>query len=286
MRGFKSIKIFHIENARAAWVRASPSVPPALPPALRFGRRLHPRRPHPQVTLHPVLPQGYPGAGEHRGGGKQEDGGRLSPRQALGEPAAGETHSVSVLHQKFIKAKGFFFLFYFFYETVEMTQRFLTQSPFHRKIPNQLLVATDCSHKSRSVIPGRSSAAYAAPARPREISRSDAIASVGAKTAPKTKRTGEQIQNMSLRPASRQPNPTAPMWGWTGPCSCHPKTPGASAAPKTPGAAGAAAEAAGRYSINHRQPGSDDSVLYLPVFGISVRNYLQMLFTAFGLGVN
>lgn len=122
--------------------------------------------------------------------------------------------------------------FFFFYETVEMTQRFLTQSPFHRKIPNQLLAATDCSHKSRSVIPGCSSAAYAAPARPHEISRNDAIASMGAKTALKTKRTGEPLQNMSLHPASHQPNPTVPTRGWTGPSSHHPKTSGASAAPQ------------------------------------------------------
>lgn len=179
------------------------------------------------MTPHPVLQQGCPGAGEHLGGRKAggwgkavaeaSAGGTGSRRDAFGLCASPEVHQSQRIF--------FFFFFLFFYETVEMTQRFLTQSPFHRKIPNQLLVATDCSHKSRSVIPGCSSAAYAAPARPREISRSDAIASVGAKTAPKPKRTGEQLQNTSLRPASHRPNPTAPTRGWTGPCSRHPKTP-------------------------------------------------------------
>lgn len=115
-----------------------------------------------------------------------------------------------------------------------MTQRFLTQSLFHRKIPNQLLVATDCSHKSHSVIPGCSSAAYAAPAHPHEISRSDAIASMGAKTSPNTKGTREQLKNTSLCPAPCWPNPTAPVWGWTGPCFQYPETPRASAVPKAP----------------------------------------------------
>lgn len=55
---------------------------------------------------------------------------------------------------------------------------------------------------------------------------------MGAKTALKTKRTGELLQNTSLRPASHQPDPTAPTWGWTSPSSRHPKTPGTSAAPQ------------------------------------------------------
>lgn len=175
---------------------------------------------------------------------------------------------------------------FFFNETVEMTQRFLTQSPFHRKIPNQLLVATDCSHKSRSVIPGRSSAAYAAPARPREISRSDAIASMGAQTAPKPKCTGDQIQNTSLCPASHWPNPTAPTWGWTNPSSPHPKTPGASVAPKTPGPRVLLSRLPAGTALITNSQAQMTRVFYLPVFGISVRNDLQMLFTAFGLGVN
>lgn len=100
------------------------------------------------------------------------------------------------------KPKDFtsFLLFFLLYETVEMTQRFLTQSPFHRKIPNQLLVATDRSHKSRRVIPGRSRAAYAAPAPLRAISRSDAIASPGAKPALKAKRGTEPIQSTTPKP--------------------------------------------------------------------------------------
>lgn len=245
----------------------SPSVPPELLPALGFGR-LHPRGPHPRVTPHPVLQQGCPGAGEHLGG---EESGRVGEGCRRGKCWGNRQQARRIQSLCFTrsssKPKDFFFsYFFFFYETVEMTQRFLTQSPFHRKIPNQLLVATDCSHKSRSVIPGCSSAAYAAPARPREISRSDAIASVGAKTAPKPKRTAEQIQNTSLRPASHWPNPTAPTWGWTGPCSRHPKPPRGQCCPQNPGAAGAAAEAAGRYSINHRRLGSDDSGFYLPVF--------------------
>lgn len=70
------------------------------------------------------------------------------------------------------------------------------------------------------------------------------------------------------------------------PAPATPKPPRGQRCPQNPGATGAAAEAAGRYSINHRRLGSDDSGFYLPVFGISVRNDLQMLFTAFGLGVN
>lgn len=141
-RGFKSIELLHIENARAAWVPASPSIPPAL----GLGRRWHPRRSHPWVTPHPVLLQGCPRLEE-----ECQRVGMLILRQGLGEPAAGETHSVCASPKVHQSQRIFFFniLFFFFYETVEMTQRFLTQSPFHRKIPNQLLVATDCSHKSQ-----------------------------------------------------------------------------------------------------------------------------------------
>lgn len=96
------------------------------------------------MTLHPIMLKGCPRLEE-----ECQRVGMLILREGLGEPAAGETHSVCA-SPKFIKAKGFFYiLFFFFNETVEMTQRFLTQSPFHRKIPNQLLVATDCSHKSQ-----------------------------------------------------------------------------------------------------------------------------------------
>lgn len=62
-----------------------------------------------------------------------------------------------------------------------------------------------------------------------------------------------------------------------------PQNPQGQRCPQSPGAVGAAA---GRYSINHGWPGSDNSGFYLPVFGRSVRNDLQMLFTAFGLAVN
>lgn len=91
-----------------------------------------------------------------------------------------------------------------------MTQRFLTQSPFHRKIPNQLLVATDCSHKSVLSL-----------ARPREISRSDAIACMGARPAPRRNCSREQIQNTSFTSAKpRSSN------------SCHPKMPRDGSVPK------------------------------------------------------
>lgn len=189
-----------------------------------FGRRSHSRRPHPWVTPNPVLPQGCPW--EDRGGW-----GKVVPEASAGGASSRrDTFSLCASPKVHQSQRTFFFN-----ETVEMTQRFLTQSPFHRKIPNQLLVATDCSHKSRSVIPGRGSAAYAAPARPREISRSNAITSMGAKTAPKTKCTRDPIQNTSLCPASHWPNPAAPTRGWTSPSSPHPKTPGATVAPKTPG---------------------------------------------------
>lgn len=120
-------------------------------------------------------------------------GGANSRRDALSLRASPKVHQSQ-------RTLLLFLLFFLLYETVEMTQRFLTQSPFHRKIPNQLLVATDRSHKSRRVIPGRSRAAYAAPAPLRAISRSDAIASPGAKPALKAKRGTEPIQSTTPKP--------------------------------------------------------------------------------------
>lgn len=86
-------------------------------------------------------------------------------------------------------------------------------------------------------------------------------------------------------PQSRPKAPASLLLHHQGPnlCGPHPKDP----TPPTPNpsaAGAAAAEAAGRSGINHGRPVSDDRVFYLLFFfffGMSARNDLQMLFTAF-----
>lgn len=115
-RGFKSIKIFHIENARAAWVRVSPSVPPELPPALGVWQVAPPETPSPGD------PAPRPAAGMPRGWGAPggEESGRVGEGCRRGKCWGNRQQARRIRSLCFTRSSSkpkdiFFFSFFFFF---------------------------------------------------------------------------------------------------------------------------------------------------------------------------
>lgn len=105
-RGFKSIELLHIENARAAWVPASPGIPPS--PGV--GQEVAPQE---IPSLGDPAPR--PAAGMPQAGAGMPEGGNADPEaRAGGAGSRRDTFSLCFTKSS-SKPKDFFFLIYFFF---------------------------------------------------------------------------------------------------------------------------------------------------------------------------